>query len=76
MVTFSDNRFHTGDLYKKLGFGFEKNIDPDYGYTNGRIRKSKQTFRVAAGVNELVEANKQGWHRVWDSGKKKFRLFL
>jgi hypothetical protein len=76
MVTFSDNRFHTGELYTKLGFKFEENIRADYGYTNGIKRLSKYRLRVKAGVNEKAEAMSNGWYRIWDSGKKRFSLSL
>jgi hypothetical protein len=74
MVTFSDNRFHTGNLYEKLGFTFEEEIPPEYSYTNNKSRKSKFALRVPAGVNEVEEARAQGWHRIWDSGKRRYSL--
>lgn len=76
ILTFSDNRFHTGDLYEKLGFRFEEEIPPDYYYTNGTTRKSKFAFRVPAGVNEEEEAARKGWFRIYDSGKKRYRVSL
>ncbi len=76
MLNFSDNRFHTGQLYEKLGFKFEKEIPPDYGYTNGVRRVSKYNLRVPAGVNEKLEAESRGWYRIWDSGKKRFSLCI
>jgi hypothetical protein len=76
MVTFSDNRFHTGELYTKLGFKFEKELKPDYGYTDYSTRRNKVKFRVSAGVSELETAQAKGWHRIWDSGKKRFSLSL
>jgi len=74
MVTFSDNRFHTGGLYGKLGFTFEEELKPDYSYTNGSVRKSKYALRVKAGMDEKSEAEAKGWYRIWDSGKKRFSL--
>ena len=76
MVTFSDNRFHTGNLYEKLGFKFEKEIPPEYYYTNGIVRKSKYSLRVKAGINEVESAAKDGWYRIWDSGKKRYSMSL
>jgi hypothetical protein len=76
MVTFSDNRFHTGSLYEKLGFTFEKELRPDYGYTNGVKRVSKYAFRVKAGVNEKQAARVGGWYRIWDSGKRRYSMPL
>jgi hypothetical protein len=76
MVTFSDNRFHTGELYTKLGFIFEKELNPDYGYTDGTNRVSKYNLRVKAGINEKASAQAKGWFRIWDSGKKRFSLSI
>jgi predicted SprT family Zn-dependent metalloprotease len=76
MITFSDNRFHTGQLYEKLGFKFEKELKPDYGYTDGTNRVSKYNLRVKAGINEKASAQAKGWFRIWDSGKKRFSLAI
>jgi hypothetical protein len=76
MVTFSDNRFHTGELYEKFGFTFEKETPPNYSYTNFRGRVAKQSFRVRAGVNEKETAKAKGWYRIWDSGKRRYALFI
>jgi hypothetical protein len=76
LLTFADNRFHTGNLYAKLGFKFEKEIAPEYYYTNNNVRKSKYALRVPAGVNEVESARDKGWYRIWDSGKKRYSLYL
>ena len=76
IITFSDNRFHTGEMYKKIGFTFDKNVDPNYYYTNGRTRKSKYAMRVKRGVDESHAAALKGWYRIWDSGKKRYCLFI
>ena len=76
MVTFADNRFHTGNLYEKLGFALEKKLQPDYSYTNGIKRVSKYALRVKAGVNEKAAAKSRGWYRIWDSGKKRYSMPL
>ena len=76
IVTFSDNRFHTGQLYEKLGFKFEKELKPDYSYTDGVRRVTKYALRVSAGINENETANANGWYRIWDSGKKRYSLFV
>jgi hypothetical protein len=76
VVTFSDNRFHTGNLYEKLGFIFEEELGSEYGYTDGRKRVSKYSLRVKAGTNEKSAAEAKGWYRIWDSGKKRYSLSL
>jgi hypothetical protein len=74
ITTFADLRWHTGELYEKLGFQFEKIIDSEYYYSDGQQRKTKYSFRVPAGISEIEEAAKKGWHRVFDIGKKRFVL--
>ena len=76
IITFADLRWHTGELYEKLGFTFETEIESSYYYSNGKERKSKYVFRVPAGVSEVEEAHKKGWHRVFDIGKKRFVMFI
>ncbi len=76
MLTFSDNRFHTGNLYEKLGFRFEEEIKPNYYYVDGTKRVSKYALRVKAGVNEVEAAKEKGWYRIWDSGKRRFSMEL
>ena len=72
IITFSDNRFHTGNLYEKLGFDFEEEIKPNFSYTNGSRRVSKYAMRVKAGINEKSAAEAKGWYRIWDSGKRRY----
>ena len=76
IVTFSDNRFHTGRMYEKIGFQFEKELKPDYSYTDGKIRRSKYALRVRAGKNESISAAEMGWFKIWDSGKKRYSYLL
>jgi hypothetical protein len=72
IVSFSDNRLHTGDLYQQLGFHYSGEVKPGYYYTNGYLRRSRQKFMVKAGNDERAKAAEQGWYRIWDSGKKRW----
>jgi hypothetical protein len=74
VITFSDNRLFDGSMYSKLGFENVKELQPDYEYTDGNVRKHKFNFRVKAGVDEEVEAKKKGFYRVYDCGKIKWKL--
>ena len=76
LLTFSDNRLHTGGMYAKLGFRYEADVPPNYYYTDGRSRKTKYALRVPAGTDERERARRLGWYRIWDSGKKRFSLSL
>ena len=74
LLSFSDNRFHEGQLYQKLGFQLEATIPPTYTYTDGTVRKARYSFRFPSGINVTEEAAKLGWHRLWDSGKRRWAL--
>jgi hypothetical protein len=76
IVSFSDNRYHSGNLYLQLGFYLDKELNPDYNYTNGVKRYSKYNFRVLAGINEKESAKQKGFYRIWDSGKKRFVMVI
>jgi len=72
--TFSDNRVHTGKMYNDLGFENDGPVRQSYEYTNGRVRRHKKAFIVPSGINEEEAAAKQGWYRVYDSGKTRWVL--
>ena len=75
IVSFSDNRFHNGELYQRLGFILEANVKPNYYYVNSKGRRlSKYALRVPAGTDERATAQQRGWYRLWDSGKKRWGL--
>jgi hypothetical protein len=72
VVSFSDNRLHIGNLYKKLGFMYDGETGQSYEYTDGRKRKHKFLFRVPSGIDEEACAASDGWYRIYDSGKKRW----
>ncbi len=74
VVSFSDNRLHTGKTYQSIGFRNDGQTCQSYEYTDGRRRVHKKRFRVAAGLNEEAEAASQGWYRVYDSRKTRWIL--
>jgi hypothetical protein len=74
IVTFSDNRLFDGSMYQKLGFGKVKELPPDYEYTDSFKRVHKFNFRVKAGMDEELEAQKKGFYRIYDCGKTKWEL--
>lgn len=86
--TFSDNSISDGGLYKNSGFVITKHIKPDYSYLyKGRERVHKFNLRKKAfqkdvnlvykeGMSEAELAELNGLYRIWDYGKKKWRLDL
>lgn len=71
--TMIDCRYADGHAWAKMGF-VKIPLRPNYQYTNNYVRSDKRNFRVPAGVNEEEEALKNGWRRLYDSGR--FRLEL
>lgn len=77
VVSFSDNRVYTGDMYRKLGFVRIGETGQSYEYTNGKIRRHKFDMRVKRGENERLRAwtRPDGiWSRLYDSRKIKWVL--
>lgn len=78
VITWSDCRWTEGSIYEKLGFKFEEQLGIDYSYTNGRRVTSKQSMKKGAtgcpeGLTEREWCLQNGWHRLWDYGKKRWR---
>ena len=83
VVSFSDNTCFTGNVYKKNGFTFIKEIKPDYRYLiNGkRVHKSNYTKQriksnfpelcesIDNGMSEISAMSYLGIPRIWDCGK-------
>lgn len=82
IVTWSDNRWSTGNVYKKMGFRLDREYRPDYSYTTGKQppqRRSKQSMRKSVtgcpkDVKEHEWCAQHGWYRIWDCGKKRWVL--
>lgn len=80
IISFSDNRWSLGNVYKKMGFVLEKEYGPDYSYVltnNPRKRLSKQSQKKSMtecpeGLTEHVWALQRGLARIYDCGKKRW----
>ncbi len=80
VLTSSDNRWSTGEIYLKCGFVNTKNYGPDYFYTHNskyNLIKSKQSMQKSqiGCPNDMTERDyclSLGWNRVWDCGKRSF----
>lgn len=80
IISFSDNRWSLGAVYKKMGFVLEKEYGPDYSYVeinNPRKRLSKQSQKknitnCPIGLTEHVWAIQRGLARIYDCGKKRW----
>lgn len=81
LVTFSDNRLASGDVYKKMGFKKEHQIRPDYFWVKGAKRYHKSGLRKTKeekliGKTEAELRREQGYHQIRDCGKTKWALIL
>lgn len=87
IVTFSDNTYSSGKLYKNLGFVEEKILQPDFYYFKNNKKYHKSKFRIKNFKNsddleyeenksekELAELNKIS--RIWDAGKIKWVKYI
>lgn len=77
IVTWSDNRWTEGNLYKNLGFVLAQEYSPDYSYVDGRKRVSKQSQMKShtgcpIGMTEHQWALQNKLYRIYDCGKKKW----
>lgn len=85
VISFSDNRYSDGNVYKALGFRLMKDIPTDYmyllNYTSKHhkfgFRKDKIAKKFGVDVSEKTEnqlMQELGFDRIWDCGKKKWIL--
>lgn len=80
ILSFSDNRFFNGEMYKLLGFKYEGYSKPSYFYVINGVRHHRYNFRKDLLVKEGYEINKtehqimleRGIYRVYDCGNKKW----
>lgn len=87
LISWSDNRWSEGNVYKKTGFNLVAELKPDYSYYvgNGK-RESKQSNKKAnllkkgaKGTLENTEkelAKSLNLCRIWDCGKKRWAIYL
>lgn len=79
IVTWSDNRWSEGKVYKKLGFNLEKEFSPSYSYVNGRgeIRSAQSMQKKSIGCPPHIKEEDfcrdvLGFYKFWDCGKKRW----
>lgn len=74
MITWSDNRWSDGGIYKALGFTKQQQLPIDYSYVYGQTRKSKQSHQKSmigcpTDITERDFLAEKGIFRIWDCGK-------
>lgn len=90
LVTYSDNRWSNGNLYKKIGFSYISQSRPSYWYfkkNRGDQRYHKSLFtkdRIKEKFPEIYNPSKKesemmleaGYSRIYDCGKIKWELIF
>lgn len=80
LITFSDNRIHDGKVYSAMGLKFEYELRHDYYWVKDGIRYNKSSLRKKSyedqGKTETELREAQGYHKIWDMGKKKWSVVL
>lgn len=77
IISWSDNRWSEGNVYKSLGFELDEELAPDYSYVKGKERFAKQSMtknKIGAAENqtEYERAKELGFARIWDCGKTRW----
>lgn len=83
IISWSDNRWSEGKVYKAIGFELFEELGPDYSYVNNGKRESKQsnkkknlTKKGATGLTEYEMAFSIGLIRIYDCGKMRWEINL
>lgn len=79
IVSFSDNRVHTGKVYSYMGFVNDGLVRPDYYWCKNGVRHNKSKLRKtesekATGLTERQLRESAGYFRVFDVGKTRWVL--
>jgi hypothetical protein len=84
IISYSDNRYFDGFLYKNLGFAFIGETKPNYFYVINHNRENRFKYRKDVLIKEgfvksLTEKEimkSRGYNRIWDCGNKKWVINL
>lgn len=76
VVTFSDLRWNTGEVYEQMGFEFVGHTGLNYWYIqrDKRIHRYnlRKTSEDPSNISETDLRRTQGWLRIWDCGNNKY----
>jgi len=81
IVSFSDNRLHTGSVYEHMGFVKSGVVSPDYYWCKSGVRYHKSRLRKTVeerltGRTETELRTEQGYFKIYDVGKTRWVLDL
>ena len=79
IISWSDNRYSEGNVYKTLGFVLDAELPPDYTYIKSGTRHSKQSMSkknigCPIDITEREYCEILGYRRIWDCGKKRWKF--
>jgi hypothetical protein len=79
VISYSDNRWSEGDIYPRLNFKLDRSLKPDYFYISNKGVFSKQSLKKNEEERESKKSEheirlEQGYLRVYDCGKKRWRF--
>ena len=76
VVTFSDLRWNTGNVYEQIGFRYQGFSGINYWYIQGNRRLHRFLLRKQKSdpqnLTETELRRSQGWLRIWDCGNAKY----
>jgi hypothetical protein len=80
IISYADRSWSSGNLYKRLGFKFCHNTDPNYYWVVNDVRRHRFNYRKDKLVKEGFDSdksesqimNERGYYRIWDCGSSKF----
>lgn len=83
LLTWSDNRWSTGKIYEDIGFTLDADMRMDYSYVvpSKQLRMSKQSMKKSETgcppeITEHQWAKERGFYRIYDCGKKRWKMEL
>lgn len=78
IVSYSDNRIHSGVLYHKMGFLKSGETKQDYYWVKNNKRHHKSALRKPQGSMKTESEIRisDGYHKIWDLGKTKWTYSL
>lgn len=76
IITYSDLRWNSGEMYEKLGFEKIGETTPGYWYVSGTKRIHRYKLRKQkdepSDIPESELRKSQGYHKIWDCGHNKY----
>lgn len=87
IVTFADHCVSDGSLYERLGFKYDGQLRPDYSYVRQDRREHKFNYRkkrfkndpllkYKCGLTESQLADLNGFNKIYDCGKTRWKIKL